>query len=178
MKLTEIAALRGTDPVTALMQLTAESEAFETPDGSGADSMIGTSMIEADIKALMAWPHTNVCTDGSLDDLHPRGTGSYPRVLGRYVREQGLMSLETAIHKMTGLAARHMGFTRRGLVRPGLAADLVLFDPDTVLDNATPTDPQAPNSGIIRGWVNGDTVFENGAASGRRPGRVIRRQDA
>jgi N-acyl-D-amino-acid deacylase len=177
-KLTEIAALRGVDPVTALMQLTAESEAFETEDGSRANSMIGTSMIEADIKALLRWPHSNVCTDGSLDDMHPRGTGAFTRVLGRYVREQGLMPLEEAVHRMTGLAAAHMGFTERGLIKPGMAADLVLFDPETILDHATPIDPQAPNTGIATVWVNGVIVFNQGVVTGSYPGRVIRRDDA
>lgn len=171
MKLTEIAELRETDPVTAMMQLTAESHAF----GEGADSMIGTSMREEDIKALLTWPYTNLCTDGSLDDLHPRGSGSYTRVLGRYVREQKLMSLEAAVHKMTGLAASHVGIKRRGLVRPGMAADLVLFDPESVIDNATPVDPQAMSTGIGTVWVNGVTVFKNGKATGNFPGRVIRR---
>jgi len=172
-KLSEIAVLRGTDPVTTMMQLTAESVAW----GEGADTMIGTSMTEEDIRQLFTWPHANLCTDGSLDDLHPRGSGSFPRVLGRYVREQKLMSLEEAVHKMSGLSASHMGMTRRGLIRPGMAADLVLFDPDTVMDHATPAEPQAHNSGIISVWVNGTKVFDNGAPTGQFPGHVIRRQN-
>ena len=174
--LTEIADLRNTDPVTAMMQLTTESVASKTSNMDSGDMMIGKSMREEDIKALLAWPHTNVCTDGLLDDLHPRGTGSFPRVLGRYVREQGLMGLEQAIHKMTGLAAMHMGLNDRGLIRPGMFADLVLFDPDTVIDNATPNDPKVANTGIIRVWVNGEMVFDRGATTGKFPGQVIRRQ--
>ena len=172
-KLTEIAELRGTDPVTAMMQMTAESVAY----GDDADTMIGTSMHEEDIQQLFSWPHSNLCTDGSLDDLHPRGTGSFTRVLGRYVREQKLMNLEQAIHKMSGLAAEHMGMTRRGLIRAGMAADLVLFDPATVMDHATPADPQAPSTGITSVWVNGIAVFDNGKPTGHFPGQVIRRQD-
>jgi N-acyl-D-amino-acid deacylase len=139
--------------------------------------MIGTSMLEEDIEKLFSWPHTNLCTDGSLDDLHPRGIGSFVRVLGRYVREQEMISLEEAVHKMSGLSASHMGITRRGLIRPGMAADLVLFDPDTVIDNATPENPQAPNTGISTVWVNGIAVFNEGATTGQYPGQVIRRQD-
>ena len=75
--------------------------------------MIGTSMRDDDIAAFIAWPHTNICTDGSLRDRHPRGAGSFPRVLGRYVREQGILSLESAIHRMTALSAQHMGFFER-----------------------------------------------------------------
>jgi len=172
-KLTEIAELRGTDPVTAMMQLTAESVAYS----DNADTMIGTSMLEEDIHQLFSWPHSNLCTDGSLDDLHPRGTGSFVRVLGRYVREQELMSLEEAIHKMSGLSASHMGMTHRGLIQPGMAADLVLFDPGTVIDNATPEEPQAKNTGITTVWVNGIAVFNEGATTGQYPGQVIRRQD-
>jgi len=172
-KLTEIAELRGADPVIAMMQLTAESVAY----GDDADTMIGTSMLEEDIQQLFSWSHSNLCTDGSLDDLHPRGTGSFTRVLGRYVREQELMSLEEAVHKMSGLSASHMGMTRRGLIRPGMAADLVLFDPKTVIDKATPQDPQAPNVGITTVWVNGIAVFKEGTTTGQYPGQIIRRQD-
>jgi N-acyl-D-amino-acid deacylase len=137
--------------------------------------IIGTSMQEEDIEVLMAWPHTNICTDGSLDDLHPRGAGAFPRVLGRYVRERGLLSLEEAVHKMTGLSAKHMGFADRGIIRPGSAADLVLFDPHTVIDHATPQNPGALSNGISKVWVNGQIVFEDGRETGLRPGRFIAR---
>jgi len=173
--LVEVAALRGVDPVTAFMQLIAESEQMSADTGENADMIIGTSMREDDIRELMAWPHTNICTDGSLDDLHPRGAGSFPRVLGRYVREQGLLSLEQAVHKMTGLSARHMGFEDRGVIRPGAIADLVLFDPETVLDHATPENPGALSSGISKVWVNGQIVFSDQRATAARPGRFIAR---
>jgi N-acyl-D-amino-acid deacylase len=173
--LVEVAAMRGVDPATAFMDLIAESEALAAQTGEAADMIIGTSMREEDIEQLMAWPHTNICTDGSLGDLHPRGAGSFPRVLGRYVRERGLMSLEEAVHKMTGLSAQHMGFVDRGVIRPGAAADLVLFDPDTVIDHATPRDPAAISSGISKVWVNGQVVFEDGRESGSRPGRFLAR---
>jgi N-acyl-D-amino-acid deacylase len=131
-------------------------------------------MGEADIERLMNWPHTNLCTDGSLVASHPRGFGSYPRFLGRYVRERQIMDLATAVHKSSGLAAAHMGFHDRGVIRPSMKADLVLFDPDTVLDQATPESPEALSVGIERVWVNGEIVFENGKTTGRHPGEVIR----
>jgi len=173
--LTEVAAALGTDPATAFMSLIAESETLRQETGESADMIIGTSMIEEDIRVLLAWPHSNICTDGSLNDLHPRGSGSFPRVLGRYVREQGLMSLEQAIHKMTGLTAQHMGLEDRGIIKPGAAADFVLFDPDTIIDNATPQNPSALSSGIDSVWVNGRIVFQNGQETGRRPGKFIAR---
>jgi len=125
----------------------------------------------------MAWPQTNICTDGGLQDLHPRGIGSFPRVLGHYVREQNLMSLETAVHKMTGLTAEHMGFTDRGLIREGMIADLVLFNPDTVIDVATPDQPDALSEGIESVWVSGELVYQDGATTDARPGKVIRRNN-
>ena len=85
------------------------------------------------------------------------------------------MSLEQAVHKMTGLSAEHMGFTGRGVIRPGAAADLVLFDPETVIDHATPDNPSALSSGISKVWVNGRVVFEDGRETGLRPGRFIAR---
>jgi N-acyl-D-amino-acid deacylase len=173
--LTEVAGILSTDPATAFMTLIAESEALRAETGERADMIIGTSMQEEDIKMMMVWPHSNICTDGSLNDLHPRGTGSFPRVLGRYVREQGLMSLEQAIHKMTGLSAQHMGFQNRGVIKPGAAADLVLFNPDTIIDNATPQNPSALSSGIDTVWVNGRIVYQNKHETGRRPGRFIAR---
>ena len=173
--LTEIAALRETDTVSAFTQLAEEADLMRQETGKRAESIIATSMEEADIGKLMTWPETNICTDGSLTDLHPRGMGSFPRVLGRYVREQNLMSLETAIHKMTGLSAAHMGFTDRGLIRQGAVADLVLFDPDTVIDRATPLAPDTLSDGITSVWVSGELVFTGGAATENRPGKIIRR---
>ncbi len=173
--LTEIAALREIDTVTAFTQLAEEAERMSEETGERTEAMIGTSMIEADIGKLMTWPETNICTDGSLTDLHPRGTGTFPRVLGRYVREQKLMTLETAIHKMTGLSASHMGFTDRGLIRQGAVADLVLFNPETVIDRATPLAPETLSEGITSVWVSGELIFSDGAATDNRPGKIIRR---
>jgi len=167
----QIAALRRRDPAVTLVALIRESKGKE-------ESVIGTSMIEADLVRLLAWPWANICTDGELAGRHPRGYGSFPRVLGRYVREQRVVPLEEMVRKMTSLAAHNTNLTRRGELRPGWYADLVLFDPAAVNDRATPTAPQALSVGIARTWVNGVEVFQDGAATGARPGRVLRRTAA
>jgi N-acyl-D-amino-acid deacylase len=173
MTLSDIAATREVDAVTAFMQLAAESTAMEEATGKSADAIIGTSMIEDDIRQLLRWPETNVCTDGGLIDLHPRSHGAFTRVLARYVREENLLSLEEAVHKMTGLTASHLGFYDRGVIRAGAYADLVLFDPATVADNATPQAPDRLSDGIIAVWVAGESVFENGKVTDARPGKII-----
>ena len=133
------------------------------------------SMKEEDIGRLYAWEHTNVCTDGELDGPHPRGYGSFTRVLARYVRESGMLGLEEAVHRMTQLSARHVGLDGRGVIEAGAAADLVLFDPATVQDRATFDDPHATSVGIVGVWVNGVRVWEDGTPTGMYPGRGLRR---
>jgi N-acyl-D-amino-acid deacylase len=172
----EIARLRGTDAPATLMDLIREAQVYEKKTGSDdVESVIGTSMSEADLEKLLAWPFADVCTDGELDGRHPRGFGTYARVLGRYVRERKVVSLEEAVRKMTSLAAHNVGLVDRGTIRPAAYADLVLFDPATVIDRATTREPQALSVGIQRVWVNGAVVYEAGAAAGPRPGRVLRR---
>ena len=196
MTLAEIAARRGTDPTTTYMDLIAESQAASEAGLDGSESIVGTSMTTGDIATLLAWPHTNVSSDGGLRGAHPRGFGAYTRVLGRYVREEGRLGLEEAVHKMTGLAAAHMGMgaaaggageaaaegadrgaraSGRGTITVGAPADLVLFDPATVMDRATTADPHLTSVGIERVWVAGVVVYEDGEATGARPGVVVRR---
>jgi N-acyl-D-amino-acid deacylase len=132
-------------------------------------------MVEPDVELIMKWPYTNLSTDGSLDGPHPRGYGAFPRFLGRYVRERKVMPLEEAVHRMSSLAADHMGIKDRGRIAPGMFADLVLFDPATVIDRATPQEPHLTSVGISRVWVNGAEVFADGKTTSARPGKVIRR---
>jgi N-acyl-D-amino-acid deacylase len=175
--LAEIARQRGTDPPATLMDLIREARAYEKRTGSDdVESVIGTSMSEPDLERLLAWPHANICTDGELDGRHPRGFGTFPRVLGRYVRERGVLRLEEAVRKMTSLAAHNVGLSGRGEIRSGASADLVLFDPVRVIDRATTKDPHAQATGIEKVWVNGRLVYEKGAVTTERPGRVLRRQ--
>ena len=171
----EISVLRGTDSVTTLIDLIRESETMRKATGRSTQSVIGTSMVEQDVERIMRWPHTNLGTDGALNGPHPRGYGAFPRFLGRYVRERKVMPLEEAVRKMTSLAAAHVGLRDRGSIAPGMYADLVLFDPATVIDRATPREPHLTSVGVERVWVNGIVVLKNGTASGARPGRVLRR---
>jgi N-acyl-D-amino-acid deacylase len=173
--LAAIAAERGEAPARTLIELIRMAEALKAQGKEGVENIIATSMIESDLEQLAAWPETNFCTDGQLEGRHPRGFGSYPRFLGRYVRERGALALEQAIRKATALAADHMGLRDRGRLVPGAFADLVLLDPATVLDRATTDDPHALSVGIERVWVNGEMVFEDGESTGVRPGRVLRR---
>lgn len=175
--LVDIASRRNTSMLDTYQDLAARSTAHAAGGEKSADQIIGTSMTEQDIHALLRWPHTNVCSDGSLADRHPRGRGSFPRVLGRYVREQRVIDLETAVHKMTELPASHMGLSNRGVIRPGAVADLVLFNPDTVIDLATADEPDLQSVGINMVWVGGVQVFQDEQITGSYPGRVLRRQD-
>lgn len=174
--LLEIANVLETDPAGAFMALAEMADEWRKTTGERAEMIIATSMHADDIDALMTWSETNICSDGGLVDLHPRGAGSFPRVLGRYVRENQIMSLETAIHKMTGLSAAHMGFGDRGLIQTGRVADMVLFDADTVIDHATPENPSALSTGIEWVWVAGELVYADGATTDARPGQILRRQ--
>ncbi len=173
--ITEIARMRNSDDTTALSDLTVAVEAERAKGVKASDGIIATSMDEGDIGKLIAWPYSNFCTDGELDGAHPRGFGSFTRVLGRYVREQHLITPEEAIRKATSLAAANVGIRDRGTITVGSYADLVLYDPKTVNDRATPAAPHLTSSGVRRVWVNGVPVYDGEKVSGATPGRVIRR---
>ncbi len=166
---TEIATLNNETPAQGLLRIIRESAAT----GQGA-TIVAKSMSETDISNFIQWPYSSICTDGSMRG-HPRGHGAFTRVLGRYVREQKLMPLETAIQKMTSLAAEHAGIKNRGLIAPGYFADLVLFDPDTVIDNATIENSTALSTGVNRVWVNGTLVYREQKAVPNYSGRFLRR---
>ncbi|MEI4488520.1 D-aminoacylase [Frigidibacter sp. MR17.14] len=131
---------------------------------------------EGDVQAILRHPRTMIGSDGLPHDVHPhpRLWGTFPRVLGHYARDLGLMPLEEAVRRMTGLPAEEFGMTDRGLLRVGHAADLVVFDPATVIDLATFEDPDTPARGIEEVFVNGTLVWTGGAATAARPGRVLR----
>jgi N-acyl-D-aspartate/D-glutamate deacylase len=134
------------------------------------------SLSETDVCTVMKEDFVMVGSDGvpTGSKPHPRLHHTFPRVLGEYVRTQGLLSLPSAIHKMTGMSADRFGLTDRGTIATGMAADLVLFDPDTVIDTGSFVDPTTVPLGIHAVWVNGECVSENGSVTGARPGKPIR----
>lgn len=164
---------RDLDDIAAEMGCT-EKEAAVRLSPAGA---IYFMMDEADVQRILAYPHTMIGSDGLPHDAHPhpRLWGTFPRVLGHYARDIGLFSLEEAVRKMTALSAGCFGLADRGVIRRGAFADLVLFDPDKVIDTATFDQPAQAASGIELVMVNGRTVWRQGGHAGARPGRVLRR---
>jgi N-acyl-D-amino-acid deacylase len=136
-------------------------------------------MDEADVRRILSWPGTMIGSDGIPAEVHPhpRLWGAFPRVLGRYSRELGLFSLEEAVRRMTSLPAKRFGLRGRGIVSVGAYADLVVLDAGRVRDQATFETPALPAIGIELVLVNGQAVWQQGQRTGRRPGRVLRRQD-
>ncbi|WP_417514703.1 N-acyl-D-amino-acid deacylase family protein [Minwuia sp.] len=138
------------------------------------------AMDEADVSRILAWPDTMIGSDGIVMDRHPhpRAWGTFPRVLGHYARDEGLFSLEDAVRKMTSLTADTFGLKGRGRLATGYAADLVLFDPATVIDTATFAEPQQPAAGIEMVFANGIQIWGGGASTGDRPGQHLTRSPA
>ncbi len=164
-----IAAQEGKDPAETAMDILLAEE--------GRVGMILFSMDEEKMAMGLRHPLGMICTDGLLGGKpHPRVYGSFPRVLGRYVRERKDMSLEEAVRKMTSLPARRLGMQDRGVLAPGKAAELVVFDPDSVLDQATYENPRQYPTGIRHVVVNGIHSVEDGRFTGQRGGRVLLRR--
>ena len=137
-------------------------------------AMISFSQDEAVVERFLALPYVNACTDGLLGGRpHPRAYGTYPRILGRYVRERRVTSLEEAVRKMTSQAAEAFGLRGTGAVRAGHRANLVVFDPDVVADRATFEDPMQYPVGIRDVFVGGEPIVRHGALTGARPGKVV-----
>jgi dihydroorotase/N-acyl-D-amino-acid deacylase len=170
-----IGKMDGKDPVDSLMDIVMADRAHT--------SNIIFVMSEDDVRTALRSPLTSLGTDSpavaedgifSQEKSHPRAWGSAPRILGRYVREEHLVSLEEAIRKMTSLPASRMGLWDRGIVRPGMYADLVVFDPATVADRSTYEDPLHYSQGIPYVAVNGHLVVDKGRITDERPGRPLK----
>jgi dihydroorotase/N-acyl-D-amino-acid deacylase len=174
-RLSEIATEQNKDPFDALFD-------FIIAD-HGQTGAIFFMMKESDMLAALKSPYVSICTDNGAratdgplagSKSHPRGWGTYPRILGRYVRDQHLMPLEFAIHKMTGLPAGNLGLKSRGLIREGYFADITIFDPKTVIDRATFEEPNQYPVGINFVIVNGAVEVDNGQRTPALAGRVLR----
>jgi N-acyl-D-amino-acid deacylase len=163
----EISQGQGKDAVTTIIEMMRAS--------GNSVGIIGTSMDEADLSKFAASALTFICSDGGLSGRHPRGYGAFPRVLATYVREQKGLDLPRAINKMTGAPAAYLGLTGRGTIAAQQKADLVVFDPATIQDRGTKTDPAQSPTGIAYVVVNGQVVLDNGTMTDARPGRAIRR---
>ena len=171
-RLPEIAAERGEEwPDTVRAMLLSEHQRIST---------IFFMMSEENVRRQLTQPWIKISTDaGGLDPVgqtnptHPRAYGTYPRVLGHYVRDEGILLLEDAIRKMTSSVADRLSLRDRGMLREGMLADIIVFDPETVRDNATFTDPHRLSTGIRDVWVNGGRVLREGLHTGAMPGRIV-----
>lgn len=166
--LVEVGQIKGKEPLDAIFDVILEEENIV-----GLVDFYGT---EEHVKLIMSRPEQNVCTDGIMGGKpHPRLFGAFPRVLGKYVRDEKAFTLETAIYKMTGKSAQVLGLKDRGLLKEGMAADVVLFDFDKIIDKGDYTDPNQFPEGIEYVIVNGEMVIEKGEVTENRPGRVLRK---
>ena len=174
-RISEIAQQQKKDPLDTVFDLLLADQ--------GQTSAIYFMMSEADLRAAMQSPFVSFCTDSGAraadgplagSKSHPRGWGTYPRILGRYVRDERLLPLETAIHKMTGGPAARVGLRDRGLLREGMFADITIFDPRTVIDRATFESPNQYPVGIQYVLVNGELSVDNGHRTKALAGRVVR----
>ncbi len=140
---------------------------------AGGAGIVGRSMSNEDVFSFYRHPRVMVASDGGTDSRHPRMSGSFPRVLGRFVRDQGILSLQEAVRKMTSLPARRLGLNDRGLIRPGFRADLVLFDPRSVIDRSDFRNHDRLSQGVELVLVNGRAVWKEGDVTGELPGRML-----
>ena len=145
----------------------------------GGCSAIFHAYDEGDVERFLQSPFGMIGSDGSLTkpgdgSPHPRAFGTYPRVLGRYVRERRILTLEEAIRKMTSFPAARLGLVDRGLLKAGLAADITVFDAATITDKATFADPHHYSEGVRFVVVNGQVTVANGVHTGIRAGRVLK----
>jgi N-acyl-D-aspartate/D-glutamate deacylase len=176
--LSQIAQIRKESPAQTLIQLIAMADSFRkaNPAFSGSvETIMGKSMTENDVRNFIAWPLSVICSDGG-NGGHPRGYGTFTRVLYEYVSKQPLLSVETAVYKMTGLTAQHLGIQKRGIIAPGYIADLVLLDMDKVKDHATIENGKALSEGIDQVWIGGQVTWQNQKSTGNLPGVFISKE--
>jgi dihydroorotase/N-acyl-D-amino-acid deacylase len=171
----EIAKLRGADPIDTIFDLLIEDNAFSGVAVFGmSEPDVALALRQPWVSIDNDWPGTS--PDGLLgrEHPHPRAYGTFPRILRKYVREERQLTLEDAIRKFSALPAQRMRLDRRGVLRQGMWADVVVFDPETVRDLATFEQPNRLSAGMEYVLVNGVPVIDHGRMTGQRPGRVLR----
>jgi N-acyl-D-amino-acid deacylase len=141
----------------------------------GGAGVVCTSMVDDDMRAFYERPWVMVASDGGIGVRHPRGAGTFPRVLGKYVREDRWLTLPEAIRKMTSAPADRLKLSGRGRIAAGAVADVVVFNPKTVIDRSTFSDPGIPATGIEKVFVGGALVWDAGKVLDARPGQVLSR---
>jgi N-acyl-D-aspartate/D-glutamate deacylase len=166
----DIAADQGITPFDAMVDLVTSAGA--------AIKVTQAAATEADVREIMKRPWTMIASDGSLTGFedgrgHPRSRGTFPRVLGRYVRDWQVLTLEDAVRKMTFLPASYYRLQERGLIRKGYWADITVFDPATVIDHATWREPSLFSEGIIHVLMDGKSALENGKMTGGLHGQFL-----
>jgi N-acyl-D-amino-acid deacylase len=160
--------------VIARAQRITPAELFIQIVKSGGASVIATSMVDEDLRTFYRQPWVMVASDGGIGLRHPRSAGTFPRVLGPFVRDRGWLSLPEALRKMTSAPASRLSLKDRGHLVEGAVADLVLFDPSAIADRATFQQPFLAPAGISRVWVGGALVWDQGKPTGAVPGKVLR----
>jgi N-acyl-D-amino-acid deacylase len=171
--LEELARAQGKDAPDLIREIVRKTH---FPDSKESESVVVTSMSEPDLEAFLEHPQVMFCSDGAHGGSHPRGAGSFPRILGRYVREKKLLSWQEAIRKATSLPASRFGLKDRGLIRPGKVADVAVFDPSRIGDRATTKDPKAFSQGMVHVFVNGRPTLLEERLTHSRSGIGLRRE--
>ena len=173
LTIADIARVVEKDAVSTLLDLAQAADDYFREHQRWGALIIAKGMNQDDVEKFMQWPHTNICSDGGYYIGHPRSYGAFPRALRYFVGELETLSMAEAIHKMSGLSARALGVSDRGLIKGGMHADLVLFDPETITDRATMSDPTAFSIGVKTVWVNGVLAFADGEPTLRYAGRIV-----
>ena len=173
--LAEVAEMRGTSPEDTIIDLVIEDDSRV--------SAVYFLMTEENVRRNIAWPHTMFGSDAAAlapegvflkSSTHPRAYGNFARLFAKYVREEGVISVEEAVRRLTSLPADSLRLKDRGRLKPGQHADIVIFDPETIQDHATYDEPQQLATGVRDIWVNGERVLKDGDHTGALPGRVVR----
>jgi N-acyl-D-amino-acid deacylase len=167
--LSEIGQETGRSPIKIIQEI------LRTTNEEGRQSVVVTAMQESDLIQFIKHPRIMFCSDGSIGGSHPRGAGSFPRILGRYVRDKKVITLQEAIRKMTSFPAQVFKLANRGWIKRGYIADIIVFDPNKISDHATPTDSKALSTGVREVFLNGVHTLQSAKLTGKRAGLPLRR---